>query len=71
MAKDTLPAINKSEASGEIAEVCADIRTTLDVSAIDYVWRHVTIMFGLGFATLLTLVVVSVAFVLFYGVKEA
>ena len=31
----------------------------------------VTIMFGLGFATLLTLVVVPVLFALFYGVKEA
>jgi multidrug efflux pump subunit AcrB len=29
----------------------------------------VTIMFGLGFATLLTLVVVPVLFALFYGVK--
>lgn len=31
----------------------------------------VTIMFGLGFATLLTLVIVPVLFALFYGVKEA
>jgi len=71
MSKDTLPAISESEASGEIAEIYADVRTTLDVSAIDYVWRHVTIMFGLGVAALLTLVVVPGPFVLFYGVKEA
>lgn len=31
----------------------------------------VTIMFGLGFATLLTLVIVPVLFALFFGVKEA
>ncbi len=31
----------------------------------------VTIMFGLGFATVLTLIVVPVLFALFYGVKEA
>ena len=33
MARDTLPAISESEASGEIAELYADIRTTPDVSA--------------------------------------
>jgi hypothetical protein len=33
MAKDTLPSISESEASGEIADLYADIRTTLDVSA--------------------------------------
>ena len=33
MAKDTLPATSESEASGEIAELYADIRVTLDVSA--------------------------------------
>ena len=31
MARDTLPAINESEASGEIAELYADIRATLNV----------------------------------------
>ena len=31
----------------------------------------VTIMFGLGFATVLTLIVVPVLFALFYGVQEA
>ena len=35
MAKDTLPAISESEASGEIAELYADIRATLSVSAIN------------------------------------
>jgi len=31
MARDTLPAIGESEASGEIAELYADIRATLNV----------------------------------------
>ena len=51
MAKDTLPAIGESEASGEIAELYADIRATLNVSAINYVWRHIaTIEGGLRWA---------------------
>jgi hypothetical protein len=51
MAKDTLPAISESEASGEIAELYADIRQTLNVTAINYVWRHIaTIDGGLSWA---------------------
>ena len=46
MAKDTLPAISESEASGEIAELYADIRATLNVSAINYVWRHIATIDG-------------------------
>ncbi len=46
MAKDTLPAIGESEASGEIAELYADIRATLNVSAINYVWRHIATIDG-------------------------
>jgi len=46
MAKDTLPAISESEASGEIAELYADIRETLNVSAINYVWRHIATIDG-------------------------
>ena len=41
MAKDILPAISESEASGEVAELYADVRTTPKVSAINYVWRHI------------------------------
>lgn len=46
MAKDSLPAISESEASGEIAELYADIRETLNVSAINYVWRHIATIDG-------------------------
>ncbi|MGB5199505.1 MAG: hypothetical protein WBN68_10375 [Sedimenticolaceae bacterium] len=46
MAKDTLPAISEHGASGEIAELYADIRQTLNVSAINYVWRHIATIDG-------------------------
>ena len=46
MAKDTLPAISEREASGEIAELYADIRQTLNVTAINYVWRHIATIDG-------------------------
>ena len=46
MAKDTLPAVSESEASGEIADIYADIRETLNVSAINYVWRHIATIDG-------------------------
>ena len=46
MAKDTLPAISESEASGENAELYADIRQTLNVTAINYVCRHIATIHG-------------------------
>ena len=46
MAKDTLPAVSESGASGEIAELYADIRETLNVTAINYVWRHIATIDG-------------------------
>jgi hypothetical protein len=46
MAKDTLPAVGERDASGEIAELYADIRETLNVSAINYVWRHIATIDG-------------------------
>ncbi len=46
MAKDALPAIGEHEASGDIAELYADIRATLRVSAINYVWRHIATIDG-------------------------
>ena len=46
MAKDALPAISESEATGEIAELYADIRGTLNVTAINYVWRHIATIDG-------------------------
>ena len=51
MAKETLPAVSESGATGEIAELYADIRDTLNVSAINFVWRHIaTIEGGLRWA---------------------
>ena len=46
MATDTLPAVSETEATGEIAELYADIRETLNVSAINYVWRHIATIDG-------------------------
>jgi len=46
MAKDTLPAVSEHGATGEIAELYADIRQTLNVSAINYVWRHIATIDG-------------------------
>ncbi len=46
MAKDPLPAVSEADASGEIAELYADIRATLNVSAINYVWRHIATIDG-------------------------
>lgn len=46
MAKDTLPAVSEAEATGEIADLFADIRETLNVSAINYVWRHIATIDG-------------------------
>ena len=46
MAKDTLPAVSESGATGEVAELYADIRETLNVSAINYVWRHIATIDG-------------------------
>jgi hypothetical protein len=46
MAKDTLPAISENDASDEIAELYDDIRQTLNVTAINYVWRHIATIDG-------------------------
>jgi hypothetical protein len=46
VAKDQLPAVSESGASGEIAELYADIRQTLNVTAINYVWRHIATIDG-------------------------
>ncbi len=46
MAKDQLPAVSEAGASGEIAELYADIRETLNVTAINYVWRHIATIDG-------------------------
>lgn len=46
MAKDTIAAVSESTASGEIAEIYADIRETMGVSAINLVWRHIATIDG-------------------------
>lgn len=46
MVKDTLPAVSETGATGEIAELYTDIRETLNVSAINYVWRHIATIDG-------------------------
>ena len=46
MAEDPIPAIRESQATGEIAELFADIRETLGVAAINLVWRHIATLDG-------------------------
>lgn len=46
MAEDTIAAISESGATGEIAELYADIRETMGVSAINLVWRHIATIDG-------------------------
>ncbi|MBP6769893.1 MAG: hypothetical protein KA171_19085 [Reyranella sp.] len=43
---DPLPAITEAEASGEIADLFADIRTTVGVRVVNLVWRHLATMEG-------------------------
>lgn len=43
---DPLPAIMEAEASGEIADLFADIRTTVGVRVVNLVWRHLATMDG-------------------------
>ena len=40
MAADPVPAIAESEATGEIAEIYADIRATLGIGVVNLIWRH-------------------------------
>ena len=43
---DPLPAITEAEASGEIADLFADIRSTVGVRVVNLVWRHLATMEG-------------------------
>jgi hypothetical protein len=43
---DPLPAITEAEASGEAADLFADIRTTVGVRVVNLVWRHLATMDG-------------------------
>ena len=46
MLRDTLPAVSEETATGEIAELFGDIRETLNVSAINFVCRHIATIDG-------------------------
>ena len=41
MANDPVPAITEAEATGETAEIFADLRDTLGVNVVNLVWRHI------------------------------
>ena len=40
MAIDPVPAITESDATGETAEIYADIRATLGIGVVNLIWRH-------------------------------
>ena len=41
MANDPVSAITEAEATGEVAEIFADLRKTLGVNVVNLVWRHI------------------------------
>lgn len=43
---DPLPAITEASATGEVADLFADIRTTVGVRVVNLVWRHLATMDG-------------------------
>jgi hypothetical protein len=43
---DPLPAITEAQATGEIADLFADIRATVGVRVVNLVWRHLATMEG-------------------------
>lgn len=46
MAIDPVPAITEAEATGETAEIYADIRATLGIGVVNLIWRHLATMDG-------------------------
>jgi hypothetical protein len=44
--KESVPAILETAASGEVAEIFADIRATLNTSVVNLIWRHLATMPG-------------------------
>ena len=46
MANDPVPAITEAEATGETAEIFADLRETLGVNVVNLVWRHIATVPG-------------------------
>ena len=49
MANDPVPAITEAEATGETAEIFADLRNTLGVNVVNLVWRHIATFPNLRF----------------------
>ena len=46
MSGDPIPTITEADASGEIAEIYADIRATTGVPVVNLIWRHLAAMPG-------------------------
>jgi hypothetical protein len=46
MAIDPVPAITEADATGETAEIYADIRATLGIGVVNLIWRHLATMDG-------------------------
>ncbi|MCY4590611.1 MAG: hypothetical protein OXE86_08625 [Alphaproteobacteria bacterium] len=46
MAADPVPAVAESEATGEIAEIYADIRSALGIGVVNLIWRHLATIDG-------------------------
>jgi hypothetical protein len=44
--KESVPSVLETEATGEIAEIYADIRRTLDTSVVNLIWRNLATMPG-------------------------
>ncbi len=44
--QESVPAVLESEATGEIADIYADIRATLDTSVVNLIWRNLATMPG-------------------------
>lgn len=46
MAIDPVPAITETEATGETAEIYADIRASLGIGVVNLIWRHLATLEG-------------------------
>lgn len=46
MSRDPVPAIPEAEATGEVAEIFADIRAVFGVGVVNLVWRHLAVFPG-------------------------
>ncbi|MDO9058628.1 MAG: hypothetical protein Q7U92_06350, partial [Bradyrhizobium sp.] len=44
--RESVPSVLETEATGEISDIYADIRTTLDTSVVNLIWRHLATMPG-------------------------